>query len=161
MSGAAVEQVYGVGQDGQDDGERGLGAVEAAGEVDDQRRADGAADGSAEDGGGRVFQALGTHDFAEAFDGAVANHQRSLRRDVAGREAGAAGGDNEIGLGGVMAQGVGDEVEFVRQRLGGEVVDAGLSQERDDGRSGAVGLGSGGAAVADGEDDSSGAALKT
>jgi len=152
MFGAVVQNVDSVGQDGQNGRQRGLRSGYAAGKVDHQRAADASADGSAEDRGWRMLQAFGAHAFAEAVDGAVADHEGGLRGDVAGRKARPPGRDDKMDLSGVMAQSMRDFADFVRQDGVADGGDAGFLQQPDDSGAGEIGLDAGGAAVADGED---------
>ena len=56
---------------------------------------------------------------------------------------------------------MGDLAHFIGENGVGDGVDTGLSQRARDGWPGEIGLGAGGAAVADGEDDGAGAGCKT
>jgi hypothetical protein len=154
--GAAGEQIEGVRQDGENRGEGGDGTGGAAGEVDDQGRAEGDADAAAERGERGLGQAGGAHALGEALDDAVGDEAGGLGSDVAGGEAGTAGGEDEIGALGVAAQGCGDLGEFVGQDLCDRGGKTGLLEQTDDGGAGAIGHLAARAAVADGEDDGAG-----
>lgn len=73
----------------------GLGA---AGEVDDEGAAAGAGGGAGEDGGGGDGEGFHAHDLAEARELAVEDGAGGLGCDIAGRGAGAAGGDDEVAV---------------------------------------------------------------
>jgi hypothetical protein len=156
VGGASGEEVEGVGEQGEDSVERGTGSGGAAGEVEDEGAAEGAADGSAERGEGGVEEAVASHAFGKAVDEAVADQAGGFGGDVAGGEAGAAGGDKQVMVDGVGAEGGGDLVEFVGEGEGVDGEDACFRKEADDGGAGEVGLLAVEAAVADGEDDGPG-----
>ena len=67
-----------------------------AGEIDDERVAARAGGGAGEDGGGNFGETDGAHGLAEAGEFAVEDVAGCLRRKVAWRGAGAAGGDDEV-----------------------------------------------------------------
>src|ERR1700738_4705527 len=152
MCGASAEQVQSVRQHREDGAERGAGSGWAAGEVDDQRGTERAADGAAERGERRVAEAFGPHTFGQAVDDAVADLAGGLRGDVAGGEAGASGGDDEVGRAGVGAEEGGNLVELVGESEGFDGGYARSLQELHDGGAGAVDLQPGGAAGGGGED---------
>jgi hypothetical protein len=156
VGGASGEEVEGVGEQGEDSAERGAGSGGAAGEVEDEGAAAGAADGSAERGEGGVEEAVASHALGKAVDEAVADEARGFRGDVAGGEAGSAGGDQEVMGDGVGAEGGGDLVELVGEGEGADGANARFRKEADDGGAGEVGLLAAEAAVADGEDDGPG-----
>jgi hypothetical protein len=80
--------------------------------------------------------------------------------DVARREAGAAGGQDQVGLGGVVTQRVGDLADLIGQRGGCGGGDAFVQQHLHQGGAGAVHLRPGGAAIADREDDGADARIE-
>jgi hypothetical protein len=141
-----------VGQQRHDGFERAASAGGAAGEVDDEGGSDGAADGTAERRVEGFAEAGGAHAFAEAVDEALADELGGLGGDVARGEAGAAGGDDEVCIGGVLVEGFYDEIELVGEGLGVGFVDTGGGEHADDLGTGGVFLLAFEAAVADGED---------
>jgi len=154
--GAAGEQVEGVGQDGQDRRQGGYGARGTAGEIDDQGGTEGDADSAAERGQRSLAQAGCAHALGEALDDAVGDEAGGLGRDIAGGQAGAAGGEDQVGGLGVTAQGRGDVVELVGEDFGDRGCQTGLLEQTNDGRAGEVRHLAAGAAVADGEHDGAG-----
>jgi hypothetical protein len=161
VGGAAGEEVECVGEEGQDGAKGTLGSCGAAGEVDDEGGVDGAADGAAEGGEGRLGEAGGAHELGESFDEAVADEAGGLGGDVALGESGASGGDDELGGLGADVEGVDDVVELVGKDAGLDFGDSGLVEEAGDGRAGEVVLLAAVAAVADGEDDGAGVGGET
>jgi hypothetical protein len=69
-----------------------------------------------------VVRAILADELGEAGDEAVADGEGGLGCDVAGGEAGAAGGDDEGGAAGRCAQGGSEDVELVREKEGLEEV---------------------------------------
>ena len=161
LGAAAAKQVERVGQQVEDCGERGFGSGGASGKVDDERLADAAADAAAEGGERSLPDAFSPHALAQAFDEAVAYQAGRLRSDVAEGQARASGGDDEVSLGGVMAQRVGDFAKLVRQRGRLRFGHAGALQQPRNSRPGTIFLGAGGTAVADGEHDGFAVAMKS
>lgn len=99
------EQAEGVGQHGKDGVQRGEGAARGAGQVDDERGAEQAAEAAAEHGEGRLLAAGGAHLLGEAIEKAGADGAGGLRGDIARGDAGAACGDDERRAGGSAGEG--------------------------------------------------------
>ena len=116
MVGVAGEEVEGVGEKMEDGAEGGFGSAGAAGEIEDEGVAGDAADAAAEGGEGGVLGALLADELGEAGDEAGADGEGGLGCDVAGGEAGAAGGEDEISAGGRGAKGRYEGVEFVGKK---------------------------------------------
>ncbi len=112
------EEIESVGEDGEDRGEGAPGTCGIAGEIDDQGGSDGATDGAAEGGEESFQQAGGAHAFGESVDEAFADEPGGLGGYVAGGEAGASGGDDEVYRGSVVMEGGDDLVELVGNDLG-------------------------------------------
>lgn len=98
---------------GKDGFKRGYGPSGAAGQVEDQRGSQGAADSPTEGREGGLLETEGAHAFREAFDQALADDSRGLRGDVAGGETGAAGRDDKVRARGLTPQGVDDLIQFI------------------------------------------------
>ncbi len=104
---SAVKDVDGVGQQ-VGDGFKGLdGALGAAGQIDDDGVAADDGDGAREYSGGTFLHAFAAHFFGDAWDDTVGYGNSGFRGIVAGAEAGAAGGKDEVD-----AAGVGDGAEL-------------------------------------------------
>jgi len=89
----------------------------------------------------------------EAWDQTIADVQRGFGCDVAGGEAGAAGGDDESGCRRGFAERGGDLSALVGNDAEGEDFGGCGQEQAFDGWAGEVSLGSGEAAIADGQDD--------
>lgn len=157
---ATGEEIEGVWKQGQDGIERGEGAGWAAGEIEDQRTCEGAADPSAEGGEGRLQEADGAHPLGEAVSEALAYQPRGFRGDIAGSEAGSACGDDQSRPGGVVAEGCGDQVYLVGHGLERDLGGAGGLEACCNSRPGEVFLPAMEAAIADGNDGYAGAGGK-
>ena len=155
MLGFAGEEIQGVGEERKHGAEGAFGAAGAAGEVEDQGASGDAADAPAKGGVGGVEGAVFADKLGEAGDEAVADGEGRLGRDIPGGEASAAGSDDQCGLGGCCAQGGDKDGEFVGEDESVDKPDTGLGEDLGDSGAGEVGLGSGRAAVADGDDDGS------
>lgn len=149
------EQVESMRQKRQDRRQRALRSGGAAWEVDDQGAADGAAHGTAECRERRMAQSIGAHPLSQALDDTVADQPGGIGSDIARREAGASGGNDEVCSACMVTQGLDDLVEVVRKGMGSGVVDTRFHQKASDGGTGEVLLGPLEAAVADGKDDGS------
>lgn len=121
---ASGEQVEGVGKEGENGGQGGLGSVYAAGEVDDEAAACSAADGSAERGERSVEKTGGTHTLGEAVDEFVADEAGGFGSDIAGGKAGSSSGDNELRRGCMMAKSSRYLFQLIGEDGGFYVVDA-------------------------------------
>ena len=153
MLGFTGEKIQGVGEEVEDGAEGAFGAAGAAGKVEDEGATGNAADTATERGEGGVPGTVLADELGEAGDETVADGEGGLGRDVAGSEAGAAGGEDEIGADGCSAQGGGKDGKFVGEDESVDEPGTGLGEDLGDGGAGEVGLGSGRAAVADGDDD--------
>jgi len=60
-----------------------------------------------------VEEAIGAHAFGQAVDESVADQAGGLGGDIARGQAGASGGDEEVGCPGTVPEGGGDLVELV------------------------------------------------
>ena len=137
----------------QDGAQRGFGAGGAAWDVEDEGCAIDAADGAAERGHRRFAEAFGAHAFGESVDEPVADELGGLGCNVAEGQAGAAGSDDEVRRGCVMAQSVGDLIDLVGEHFGGDLADARGQQNLLYGGAGEVGHLSGSTAVANRKND--------
>ncbi len=157
MRGLAGEQVERVGQQVEHGAEGAGCAGGASGKVEQQRAAGGvdvdAAETAAEGCEGGLAQAVLADELGDAGDEAVAEGECGLGGDVAGAEAGAAGGDEQGDGGRGGAEGCGEVGEVVGPDEGVEHVRAGLGEDGCDGGAGEIDLIAGEAAVAGGEDD--------
>ena len=98
MLGMALEQVERVGQHGQSSAEGTDGSCGAAGKVEDEAGAQGAAEGATQNGQRRLADAFGAHQFRRyRVEQAFADSTGGLRSDIATADAGASGGDDETG----------------------------------------------------------------
>jgi hypothetical protein len=153
VSGVSRQKVEGVGQQRQNGLERALRAGWAAGEIDDQRFSQASADGSAQRRKGRLPESFRTHSLGQSIDEAFADEPGGLRRDVAWGEAGASGGDDQLGGRSGSAQGGGNDLHLVGNYLGRHGGDPGPSQQIGHGCAGKVLPLAVEAAIADGYDD--------
>ncbi len=149
----ALQLADGVGDGGPDGFEVLDGGGGGAGKIQDEGALADSADGAREHGMRSLGEAGGTHGFAEAGDDTVEDLQRGFRCDVARREAGAAGGEDEIGCVGVcpVAQGVGNERLLVGHETGGCDFDATLHEPLQKRRAALVVALATGAFIADGK----------
>ena len=99
----AGEQVKRVGQNGQSGAEGVNCSGGAAGQVQDETGAQGTAEAAAENRHWSLAAALGAHQFRNAVEEAIADGASGLGRDIAGADAGSAGGDNKASGGGSLA----------------------------------------------------------
>lgn len=111
--GTAREKVEGVGQDRQGGSERIDGAGEAAGQIEDDAGTQSSAKGAAEDGQRGLTAALGADQLGDARQHAFADGLGRFGGHIAGTNAGSAGGDDEVDLGGGVAECVFDDLLFV------------------------------------------------
>ena len=151
VGGVAAEEIEGVRKERKHGLERAFGSGGVAGKIDDEAGADCAADASAECGEGGVERPVAADVLSEAGDEAIADGESCFGGDVARRETGASGGDDERVVGGGCAEGGGDLCGLVGDEScgGGGAL---LGEDTDESRTGKVGLGAGVAAVADGND---------
>src|SRR5580704_16282797 len=101
--------------DGIEGFERAFGA---AGQIDDDGFVADGGDTTRKDSGWRFLSAFAANLFGEAGDDTVGEFERSFRRDVAGAEAGASGGEENVD-----ASGVGDGAHLIAKSgrvVGGE-----------------------------------------
>ena len=125
--------------DEMQDGFEGLhGCPGAAGDVDDEGRAEGAGDGAAHGGERGVFETFAAHELAETVENAFANGSGGLGGDVARGDAGASGGDDELRLGGLFTQGAGDLLVFVWKDQNAGDGEAGVAEPSSQLRTGTV-----------------------
>ena len=112
---AALQELDGVGQGGQDGLQVLADGLGAAGQVDDEGGAADAGDGPREHGVGRDLQAGGAHGLGQAGGLAVDDVAGGLGGHVAGGKAGAAGGQHQVQarLVGPGREGGGDDVALV------------------------------------------------
>ena len=150
----ALQFADGVRHGGPDGFEILHGSGGAAGKIQNQGALANSADGAGEHGVWSFAEAGGAHGFAEAGDDAVENLQRRLRRNVARRDAGAAGGQNQIRIAGVrpLRNGIGDEGLLVGNHRRGGDFDAALGEPVRQRRPALVDALATRAFVADGED---------
>lgn len=154
VGGVALEFVDGVGDGGPDGFEVFYGTGGAAGEIQNQGAIANPTDGAGEHGEGSFGKTGGTHGLAESGDDAIENLQGRLRGNVAGREPGAAGGEDEIGFAGVrpLLEGTGDEWLLVGDHGRGGDFDAAFNEPMRQRRTALVDALTARALVADGED---------
>ena len=153
MLGFTGKQIKGVGEERKHGAEGAFGAAWATGQIEDQGASYDATYATAEGGVGGVVGAVLADEFSEAGDEALANGEGSLGRDIAGGETRAPGGDDQGGVAGCGAQGGGKDGQFVREDERLEDARARGGEDLGDGRAGEIGLGPGGAAVTDSDDD--------
>lgn len=139
-------------EQGQDRLKRGYGACGVSGEVEDQSVSDGAADPPAKRGEGGLPEAGEAHAFREAVDEALADDARGLGGDIAGGEAGAAGGNDQGCGGGMATKRVDNPIQFIGNRFHCRGYDPGGFETCADGGSREVLLTAVEAAITDGED---------
>ena len=92
----AVEDLDGVGKERCEGVERFDGAFGAAGKVEDEGNVADDGDASGQYSCGRLLGTFATHFLSEARNHFFGDVERGFRRVVAGAEAGAAGGEDEI-----------------------------------------------------------------
>lgn len=100
----AREQIKRVGQNGQGSAEGANRSGGAAGKVEDEAGAQGAAEAAAQNRHGSLTAALAAHQFRNAVEEAFADGTGGLGGDIATADAGASGGDDEAGGGSGAAQ---------------------------------------------------------
>lgn len=148
----AGEQFESMGQNRQGSAQGTDRAFGTAGEVENDGRAAGSAEAAAEDGERRVTAAFGAHQLGNALEHPVADGRGSFRGDVAGADAGTAGGHYQAGRAGGGPNRVLDGDLFVwnYNRLSG--FESGSAQFSCHGRPGDVLPRSTGTGVAHGDD---------
>ena len=149
-----------MGKKREDGFERRARAGGAAGKIDDERTAEASTDRAAEGSIGRVLYALGAHALGEALDDAIADEAGGLGGDIARGQSSASGGDDEVGFTRVMAESLGDLVDFVGEDASRDRGAKGF-KDGGDGGSGEVFALAVETTVADGEGDCAGVALKS
>ncbi len=156
VCGVSLEFEDGVRDGGPDGCEVFDGPGGGAGEVDDESAVTDAGNGAGEHGVGRFGEAGGAHGFGEAGDEAVEHLLRGFGGDVAGRESGASGGEDEVDGSGVcpVAEGGGDLRLLVGDDGGGDFDGAG-GEKGGEGGAAEIGAVPGGTLVTDGEDGGS------
>ncbi len=147
------QKVQGMRQQREDRGKRGPRSGGAAGKIEDEGAACSSTDSAAEGSERSLQKPHRSHTLGEAVDETVADETGGLGSNVAGGEAGTAGGDNQVMGSSVGAQSGDDLVQLVREdeRIQGE--NTPLAQKLNDRGAGEIGLLSLEAAVADGKDD--------
>ena len=113
MLGSSGEQVEGMRQKPEDRFERGPGSCGASREIEDESAAAGSAHSPAQRSQRRLFESRRPHALGDALHHAIANRASSLRGDVAGCEAGPAGGDDQVRCLRVLAKGRGDLFKLI------------------------------------------------
>ena len=91
-----MEDLDGVGKELGEGVERFDGAFGAAGKIEDEGMVAGDRDTTGQHGGGSLLGTFAAHFFGESGDHSFGDIERGLGSVVAGAEAGAAGGENEI-----------------------------------------------------------------
>ena len=117
---AGTQQHFQTVLHGVDDGQDILlGCLLAAGEVDDQSTLADACGAAAEAALGGDPHGLGAHGFGDAGGGTLHHRHGSLGGDVSGREAGAAGGQNQgnAQLVGALAQLLLDGLKIIGSKI--------------------------------------------
>jgi hypothetical protein len=153
MLGLSAQQIEGVGKQGKHGAQGAFGAAGIAGQVENKGVSVGDADAPAEGGKRCLAGAVLANKFGEARNKPRRDGERRLGRDVAGSEAGTAGSDHEARMLGGFTECRGEALELVGEGDGFDDLYAGGGQDADDGWPGEVCLGSGEAAVADGQDN--------
>ena len=151
--GLSVQQVEGMGKQRKHGVQGAFGTTGIAGQVENKGVSVGDADATAEGRKGCLAGAVLANKFGEARNKSRGDRERRLGRNVAGSEARAAGGNHEAGVVGGFTECRGEALELVGEGDGFDDLGAGGGQDADDGRAGEVCLGSGEAAVADGQDN--------
>lgn len=152
MLGEAMEQIDGVGQDRERGLKGGDGSDGAAGDIQDDGDAEGSAEGAAEGGERSFAQAGGAHQLGDAVEEAVADGAGGLRGNVAGSDAGAPGGNDEIGGSGGAAEGILDGGAIVGDDDADNGLKTGGFEGAREGGAGEILAESAGAGVAHGDD---------
>src|SRR5580700_1633150 len=134
----SAQQLQGMGNQLDHGFERFDRARWLSGKIENHRRATHPADGAAEGGELGGFRAFRAHAFSNAFQQAVADRARSLGSDVAGRNAGAPGGDYEAGLRTQTLDRVDDCRFIIRNDFAGNDTESPLLESSRDGRAAEV-----------------------
>jgi hypothetical protein len=127
-----------VRKQGKDGFEGVLSSPGASGQIDDERTANGPADGAAQGCERSLPNSHCSHAFRQSFDEPFADHPSSLRGNVPGRKSCTSCSDNQVGGEGSSPESLRNEIDFIRYYLPGNYRKSCPFQEVGDGGAGEV-----------------------